>query len=138
MRAIHSADPVLSSPSTPSGASADPVVAATLFRLDPTALGGAFGLVLATTVLLVTLVVQARGTPELQRVLSLLDHFFVGYSVTPAGGGVGFAYGFAAGFLFGVGTALLRNLFVAAFLALAEAESDLAELSGVIDGEDLD
>jgi protoporphyrinogen oxidase len=114
-------------------ASPDEVIETIFAKLDPVALGTAFGVVSALTLFLASAVLLLKGGPNVGRNLSLLGHYLIGFDVTWAGALLGAAelggWGFALGFL----VAWLRNWLLAAYAYLArrragaEAERDLLD-----------
>lgn len=66
---------------------------------------GGVGLFLATVWLLI------RGGPEVGRTLSLLGHYYPGYSVSWGGAFVGLFYGALTGAILGYSVAMLYNRF---------------------------
>ena len=65
--------------------------------------------------------------------LSLLSHYFVGYSVTVKGSFIAFAYSFSWGFLFGWLFAYLRNLLVAYYIYRTKRKAEMFSLSDLFD-----
>ncbi|MGE0126740.1 MAG: NAD(P)/FAD-dependent oxidoreductase [Blastocatellales bacterium] len=111
----------------------DEVIEAVFAKLDPVALGAAFGVVSGLILLLASAALLLKGGPDVGRNLSLLGHYLIGFDVTWAGallgaGEVGIG-GFALGFL----VAWLRNWLLAAYAYLvrrraeAEAQRDLLD-----------
>jgi hypothetical protein len=117
-------------PETPD--SAEPVILA-FARLDRIALGVAVGSVAGGIVFLATLYLLAKGGPHPGRYLSLLNQYFIGFSVTPGGAFVGLLYGFLTGFLVGWFVAFLRNLLLSAYLSFVRFDSNLASASEVFE-----
>lgn len=90
------------------------------------ALGVAAGLTFGTLLALVTLLqfaVQPIGGPR----LDLLSNYFYGYSVSPAGALIGFAWAFLVGFVAGWFLAFVRNLVTALWIFFVRAKSDLTQ-----------
>lgn len=90
------------------------------------ALGVAAGLTAGTLVALVTVLqflVQPDGGPR----IDLLSHYFYGYTVTPVGALIGFAWGFLVGFVAGWFLAFVRNLVTALWIFFVRAKSDLTQ-----------
>lgn len=79
------------------------------------ALGTATGLVAGLIVAALTLFVVVLRPEPMPR-LDLLAHYFYGYTVTPAGAAVGFAWAFAVGFVAGWFVAFVRNFTTAVWL----------------------
>lgn len=79
------------------------------------ALGTATGLVAGLIVAALTLFVVVLRPEPMPR-LDLLANYFYGYTVTPAGAAVGFAWAFAVGFVAGWFVAFVRNFTTAVWL----------------------
>jgi hypothetical protein len=88
-------------------------------RLHPLALGCGVGFVAGAVVLVGTLVLVARGGPNVGANLQALSSYFPGYQVTVPGAFVGGSLGFAVGFLSGYALAAFRNLALQIVLAYA-------------------
>src|SRR5262245_45911430 len=88
-------------------------------RLHPLALGIALGAVAGSAVLIGTLVLVARGGPNVGANLWALSSYFPGYRVTVAGAFLGGAWAFGMGLLGGVSLAAFRNLALQIVLAYA-------------------
>lgn len=72
-----------------------------VLRLNAQAWGTAFGLLLGLGLMVATLVLVARGGPDVGQHLGLLGNYFPGYRVTTLGALVGFVYGFVLGYIMG-------------------------------------
>lgn len=83
-----------------------------LMRLNAIVTGIVTGLVAGSGLFIATIWLVLKGGEEVGPHLSLLDQFFVGYTVTFAGSFVGFTYAFVAGFVIGFSVAWLYNLLV--------------------------
>lgn len=70
----------------------------TLARLNARAWGIAIGLLLGGGLFLATIILVARGGPNVGQHLILLREYFPGYSVTVVGSFIGFVYGFVLGY----------------------------------------
>src|SRR5438067_2536126 len=79
-------------------------------KLDAVALGAGVGTLLGGAISAATVILLAKGGHHIGPKLSLLSHFFPGYSVTWTGSLIGFLYGLVAGFLFGFSFACSRNI----------------------------
>ena len=109
-------DPVLSLP---------PGLAQAFAPIHKRALGTAVAIALGASMALLTTfhhVVQPVNAPD----VGLLAHYFYGYSVSPAGIGVGFFWGFVAGFVTGWFIAFVRNLTLNAWLLVLRIRAQLA------------
>lgn len=96
------------------------------------ALGVAVGLTAALLTAGVT-VFHVVAKPAMELDLELLSHFFYGYSVSWAGVLIGAWWSFAVGFTAGWFTAFLVNLFMATWLLVVKARSDLSQASDFLD-----
>ncbi|MBI2821632.1 MAG: hypothetical protein HYX74_05355 [Acidobacteria bacterium] len=84
-----------------------------VLRLNGRILGLVFGLLCGLAIFLATNWLVLRGGNRVGPHLSLLNNFFVGYSVSFTGSLVGMAYGFGAGYLAGLFVAWTYNRVVA-------------------------
>jgi fructose-specific phosphotransferase system IIC component len=103
---------------SPSKATESDLAESLLLAVSPVhkaALGMATGLVAGLIVAALTLfvvVLRPEPTPR----LDLLANYFYGYTVTPSGAAVGFAWAFAVGFVAGWFVAFVRNFTTAVWL----------------------
>lgn len=110
---------------------AEKVIEAAFARLDPLALGAAFGFVASVGLFLATTILLVKGGPNMGANLSLLAQYFFGFTVTWKGAVLGLAQGGIGGFAVGYLVAGLRNWGLAAYASLlrrraaAEARRDL-------------
>ena len=88
-------------------------------RLHPLAFGCGVGATLGLALVGGTLVLVARGGPDVRATLKSLSSYFPGFSVDVPGAFLGGLYGFAAGFLAGWAVAAFRNLALQIVLAYA-------------------
>src|SRR5262249_44964269 len=72
-----------------------------ILRLNGTVLGVVLGVILGLVIFVATNWLVIKGGPVVGPHLSLLDQFFIGYSVTFLGSLIGMAYGLVIGFLIG-------------------------------------
>jgi hypothetical protein len=114
---------------------ADNLIVAAFARLDAVALGCAFGLVAGLLIFTATIVLVAKGGDPVGPRLALLGQYFAGYTVTPLGSLVGFAYGAVLGFGAGWLLASLRNLSLAIYLHVIRVRSQLSSIHDVLDPE---
>ena len=99
--------------------------------LKAVTLGGAVGLLSGGAVAAMTLlhlVLLPRDTP-----FELLQQYFVGYSISPAGVVIGGCYGALLGFCAGWLLASVHNIAVRLWLGIVRARASL-EKSGFLDG----
>ncbi len=112
---------------------AERVLEAAFARLDPIALGVAFGSVAGLGLFLSTAILLVKGGPMVGRNLSLLAHYLIGFDVSWAGAFVGLLQAALGGFALGGVVAVLRNWGLAAYASLlrrraaAEARRDLLD-----------
>jgi hypothetical protein len=88
------------------------VVLTQVLRLNATVHGVVFGIVLGLLIFIATNWLVIKGGRVVGPNLSLLNQFFIGYSVTFLGSIIGFLYGFLTGFLVGFFVATLYNWIV--------------------------
>lgn len=69
-----------------------------ILRLNSKAWGIAVGMLLGTGLFLATIILVAKGGPNVGQHLQLLSAYFPGYRVTILGSFIGFAYGFVVGY----------------------------------------
>jgi len=102
-------------------------------RMDKLAFAVAVGAVSGLIVFIATLWLIIKGGAVVGPHLSLLSHYFVGYSVTVKGSFIAFAYSFSWGFLFGWLFAYLRNLLVAYYIYRIKRKAEMLSLSDLFD-----
>ena len=73
-------------------------------RMNARLLGITSGLLAGGTLFLATIILVIKGGPNMGQHLSLLSHYFPGYSVSVLGSFVGFVYAFVVGY--GIGAAI--------------------------------
>ncbi len=88
-------------------------------KLDRLAFGLACGLTLGLALFAATLFLVLKGGPVIGPNLSLLREFFPAYEMTVVGSVIGLGYGLLTGFLFGWGSAFLRNAAVYIYMRMA-------------------
>lgn len=88
------------------------VVLTQVLRLNATVHGVVFGFVLGLIIFIATNWLVIKGGTVVGPNLTLLNQFFIGYSVTFLGSLIGFLYGFLTGFLVGFFIATLYNWIV--------------------------
>ncbi len=74
-----------------------------------------------------------RGGYPIGPTLSLLGHYFPGYSVTWGGSLLGLGWGFVAGYLLGYGFALAHNLAVWLWLILIKSRAEMDQYGDFLD-----
>ena len=124
-------------PATPPAAadeqSTDALILESFSKLDKVALGISFGSTLGPLIFLATLFLLFKGGSPLGPNLSLLTHYFIGYSVSLGGSFIGLGYGFLSGFVLGWSIALLRNTLVFAYLHIVKLKTHLRTLQDFLD-----
>jgi len=85
------------------------VVLTRLLRLNAKVQGVVTGIVAGLGIFIATNWLVVKGGDVVGPHLSLLSHFFIGYSVSFVGSVIGFAYGFIAGFIVGYGVTGMYN-----------------------------
>ncbi len=101
--------------------------------LHRVALGVAVGTVVGGLLFLTTVFLLIKGGYPVGPTLSLLGHFFFGYSVTWPGSILGLLWGFGAGFLLGWSFAVLHNLLVWAWLTLIRSRAEMDQYGDFLD-----
>ncbi|MFH1154075.1 MAG: NAD(P)/FAD-dependent oxidoreductase [Pseudomonadota bacterium] len=102
-------------------------------RLHKRAFAFATGITAGLCVFLATLFLVVKGGEPIGPNLSLLDQYFIGYSVTWTGSLVGAGYGFLTGFSAGWLLALLRNLLMIAHVNLLRTKADRIHVRDFLD-----
>jgi hypothetical protein len=103
--------------------------------IDKLAVGVALGITCGLGLFLLTAyhVMLLEGSNEPQPNLWLLEHYFVGYTVTWGGALIGFFWGLVVGFVVGWFAAFLRNLFTALYTFGVRARADLKNTEDFLD-----
>ncbi len=83
-----------------------------VLRLNGNILGVVLGIVAGLVIFTATNWLVIKGGPDVGAHLSLLNRFFIGYSVTFVGSLFGAAYGFLTGYIIGFLTAWIYNRIV--------------------------
>ncbi len=102
-------------------------------KIDKVALGISLGSTLGLLIFLATVFLLFKGGSPLGPNLSLLTHYFIGYSVSLRGSFIGLGYGFLSGFILGWSIALLRNVFVSVYLHTVKLKTHLRTLQDFLD-----
>ena len=102
-------------------------------RLDPVALGAAFGAVGALLVLCATALALVNSDPNVAARLSLLSQYLVGYRVTSTHAWIGAAEAAVGGFALGYAAARLRNRALVAYAAGLRRREARAERRRLLD-----
>jgi hypothetical protein len=119
-------------PEDPSISILPPRIAYLFAPIDKRALGAAVGTVAGLgTALLTAAGLVLRPTPALE--LSLLAHYFPGYTLSWPGVLVGFSWAFAVGFCAGWLVAFIRNLVIASWLFLTRGRAELSAARDFLD-----
>jgi hypothetical protein len=109
-----------------------PQVAYLFAPLDKRALGVAVGTVAGLALAMTTVAhLLIRPRPELE--LSLLSHYFPGYTVSPLGILVGFFWTFIIGFCAGWFVAFVRNLVIASWLFVTRSRAEIETARDFLD-----
>ena len=104
----------------------------TFGRLHKRALGTACGLVLGSSIFLLTAIsLVVPGIPSWH--LALLDNFLPGYTVSWGGAFNGLFWGGFAGFTFGWFAAFCRNFVIALWLVLLTARAQFSQTQDFLD-----
>jgi hypothetical protein len=117
---------------------ADAMIVAAFSKLDAVALGMSVGLFFGGTIAVSTAYLLIRGGPLLGENLALLGQFFWGYTVTPAGCFIGFAYGATGGFVMGWIIAKLHFFALFCYAHLARLKANLIAISHLHDSNNLE
>lgn len=112
---------------------ADHLIIKAFAKLDKIALGVATGAIGGLTVFAATAFLILKGGNSVGQNLSLLNQYFIGYSVTWAGSFIGLLYGFISGFILGWGAAFLRNLSLTVYIRLVKLDANLSSVQDFMD-----
>jgi hypothetical protein len=112
---------------------AERVLLETFARLDKLAFAFAVGSVSGLGVFLATVFLILKGGNAVGPNLELLSQYFIGYTVTPRGAFLGFAYSFLWGFLFGWLFAYLRNLSIGIFIYFVKQKAEATSFKNMLD-----
>lgn len=113
--------------------SPDEVIETVFAKLDPVALGAAFGVVGALSLFLTSATLLLKGGPDVGRNLRLLEHYLIGFDVTWAGASLGAAEVGIGGFALGFLVAWLRNWVLAAYAYLARRRAEAEARRDLLD-----
>ena len=100
------------------------LLAGTFARIDKLAFATSLGSVLGLIVFLATIWPVLKGGNDVEHILSLLNQYFTGYTVTVKGAFIAFGYSFFWGFLFGWLFAYVRNFSIASFVYRAKKKAE--------------
>ena len=112
---------------------ADRLIIKAFAKLDKIALGIAIGSVTGLIVFAATAFLIIKGGNSVGQNLSLLNQYFIGYSVTWGGSVIGLLYGFVSGFILGWLAAFLRNLFLTIYIRLVKLDANLSSVQDFMD-----
>ena len=87
------------------------VLQSSIASLRASVMAVVFGMVGGAGLFVATVWLLIKGGPQVGRTLSLLGHYYPGYSVSWGGSLVGFFYGAVTGAIIGYSVARLYNLF---------------------------
>jgi protoporphyrinogen oxidase len=102
-------------------------------RLDKFAFAVATGVVSGGLLFAATLWLVIKGGEVVGPNLSLLEQYFIGYTVTVKGAFIAFGYSFFWGFLFGWLIAYLRNLFFAFYIYRVRKKAEMRSVKDFFD-----
>jgi protoporphyrinogen oxidase len=105
----------------------------TFARIDKLAFAIGVGSVLGLIVFLATIWPVLMGGDNLKPILSLLNQYFVGYTVSVKGAFIAFGYSLFWGFLFGWLLAYVRNFFIAFFIYRAKKKAEDLSIQDLLD-----
>lgn len=109
------------------------VIQVAFARLDPVALGAAFGLVGGLGLFMATAFLLLRGGPSVGQNLSLLGQYLLGFTATWSGAMLGFAEAALGGFGLGYVVAHLRNWGLTAYAARLRRRAAAAARRDLLD-----
>ena len=97
-------------------------------KLDRVALGCSIGITAGLLLFLATAALLLKGGPVVGPKLALLGQYLPGYTVTPTGAVLGFAYGFGFGWIAGWSFAFLRNTVLLLYIAMIRRRAEVGLL----------
>lgn len=109
------------------------LIEAAFAKLDPLAMGVAVGVMSGAALFLATALLLIEGGPRTGATLSLLRHFFWGYTVSWPGALLGGAEASIGGFVAGWLGASVRNWCVSAYAWLVKSRADEEESKDLLD-----
>ena len=124
--------PVQVSPSLVSS-TPDQVIEAVFAKLDPVALGVALGGVCGVGLCIATVMLMMKSGPVVGPTLSLLGHYFPGFTVSWIGTLIGLLEGGGAGFMLGYSIAWLRNLGMRAYADVVQRRAEAEAQRNLLD-----
>lgn len=101
--------------------------------IHKSALGVACGLVCGLLLFLAVAILLLKGGAVVGPNLSLLSHYFPGFSVDWLGSVVAFLWASAVGFVLGWVVAFLRNMFLAMYIFLIKTRAEIAQYGDFLD-----
>ena len=101
--------------------------------LNIKALGLVLGLLFGLIIFCATNWLVIKGGEVVGPNLSLLEQYFIGYTVTVKGAFIAFGYSFFWGFLFGWLIAYLRNLFFAFYIYRVRKKAEMRSVKDFFD-----
>lgn len=110
----------------------EPELALAFAPLHKRCLGLAIGAALSVLIFAAT-AIHLVNQPDDPYPLVLLQQYFVGYSVSWAGAGIGALWAFWLGFVLGWTFAFIRNLVLAATVVVFRARAELEQTRGFLD-----
>jgi hypothetical protein len=113
--------------------SADDIIETVFARLDPVALGLAFGLVSGVSLFMATGALLLKGGPVVGPTLSLLGQYLIGFKVSWVGAIIGFFEAGLVGFILGYIIASLRNWTMIAYASIIRRRAIAAEKKDLLD-----
>ena len=96
-------------------------------------LGVASGVVMGGLIFCATMFLLVKGGYPIGPNLALLGEFMYGYTVTPAGAFIGFAWGFGIGFFLGWGFAVAHNVAIWIWLIVIRSRAEMEQYGDFLD-----
>lgn len=112
---------------------ANEVIIRAFAKVDSVALGLSLGTVLGLSVFFATILLILKDDPQANQFFILINHYFIGYSMTFFGSILGLIYGFLFGFVIGWIVAFLRNAITSIYLYFAKFKARMMEVNKFID-----
>ena len=130
---LSETQPMVPQPLAQGGNGVEQAILRVFASIDKLALALSVGAVCGAAIFLATMFLILKGGPVVGPNLSLLDQYFIGYTVSVQGAFIGLGYAFFWGFIFGWLFAYLRNLFTALYIYRVKKSQELSSFRDFID-----
>ena len=132
-KSLAETQPLVPQPLAQGGNGVEQTIIRVFAGIDKLALALSVGAISGAIMFLATIFLILKGGSVVGPNLSLLNQYFIGYSVSIEGAFIGFGYAFLWGFIFGWLFAYLRNLFTALYVYRVKKGEELSSFRDFID-----